>query len=127
MDMKSKLKINEVKASVLGSTLASLGAILASSCCIIPIVFFNLGLGGAWLANLAVLQPYRIHFIVMAGLLFAIGLFFYIRRFRCATATCPPDKKKKNWVLVTLVISGVLIAAAVIWPVVESHLVRAIR
>jgi mercuric ion transport protein len=127
MDMKSKLKINEVKASILGSTLASLGAILASSCCISPIVFFNLGLGGAWLANLAVLQPYRIHFIVMAGLLFAIGLFFYIRRFRCATATCPPDIKKNRWVVVTLIMSGVLIAAAVIWPVVEPHLVRAIR
>lgn len=125
--MKSKLKINETKVSVLGSTLASLGAILASSCCIIPIVFFNLGIGGAWLANLAVLQPYRIHFIVVAGLLFAIGLFFYICGLRCASEICPPDKKKNRWVLVALIISGALIAAAVIWPAVEPHLLRAIR
>lgn len=125
--MKSKLKINKTKVSVLGSGFASFGAILASSCCIIPIVFFNLGIGGAWLANLAVLQPYRIHFIAVAGLLFAVGLFFYIRSLRCTTETCPPDKKKNRWVLVSLVISGALIAMAMIWPEVEPHLLRAIR
>ncbi len=125
--MKSKFKINKTKASVLGSSFAAFGAILASSCCIIPIVFFNLGIGGAWLANLAVLQPYRVHFIVMAGLLFAVGLFFYIRSLRCYTETCPPDKRKNLWMLAALVVSGALIAAAVIWPEVEPHLLRAIR
>jgi len=125
--MKSKLKINETKASVLGSTLASLGAILASSCCIIPIVFFNPGIGGAWLANLSVLQPYRVHFIAVAGLLLAIGLFFYIRSLRYEAEACSADKKKSRWVLMSLVISGALIAAAIIWPAVEPHLLRAIR
>ncbi len=125
--MKSKLKINKTRASVLGSGFASFGAILASSCCIIPIVFFNLGIGGAWLANLAVLQPYRIHFISTAALLFVVGLFFYIRSLRCATEACPPDKKKNRWALVSLVISGALIGAAMIWPEVEPHLLRAIR
>lgn len=125
--MKSKIKINKTRASVVGSGIAALSAILASSCCIVPIVFFNLGIGGAWLANLAVLQPYRVHFIVVAGLLFTIGLFFYIRSLRCATEICPPDKKKNHWVLVSLVISGVLIMAALIWPEVEPYLLRAIR
>lgn len=123
--MKWKFNIN--KASVLGSGFASFGAILASSCCIIPIVFFNLGIGGAWLANLAVLQPYRVHFISVATLLFVIGLFFYIRSLKCDTETCPPDKKKSLLALVALVVSGVLIAAAIIWPEVEPHLLRAIR
>lgn len=123
--MKWKLNIN--KASVLGSGLASFGAILASSCCIIPIVFFNLGIGGAWLANLAVLQPYRVHFIFVAGLFFGVGLFYYIRSLKCKTKACPPNKKKNLWVLVSLIISGVLIAAAIIWPEVEPYLLRAIR
>ncbi len=123
--MKWKFNIN--KASVVGSGLASFGAILASSCCIIPIVFFNLGIGGAWLANLATLQPYRFHFIFVAGLFFVVGLFFYIRSLKCKTKACPPGKKKSPWVLVSLFISGVLIVAAIIWPEVEPYLLRAIR
>lgn len=123
--MKWKFNIN--KASALGSGFASFVAILASSCCIIPIVFFNLGIGGAWLANLAVLQPYRVYFISIAALLFIIGLFFYIRGLKCDTDACPPGKKKNFWTLIALVVSGVLIAAAIIWPEVEPHLLRAIR
>jgi len=125
--MKQKFKINESKASVLGSAFASLGAILASSCCIIPIVFFNLGIGGAWLANLAVLQPYRVHFISVAALLLVVGVFFYIRSFKCNTEACSADRKKNLWAMAALVVSAILIAAAMIWPEVEPHLLKAMR
>src|SRR3546814_4499833 len=36
-----------------------LGAIAASSCCILPLVLFSLGAGGAWIANLTALAPYQ--------------------------------------------------------------------
>lgn len=35
------------------------GAILASSCCILPLLFLSLGLGGAWMGNLTALAPYQ--------------------------------------------------------------------
>ena len=126
--MKWKLNINKTKTSVLGSAFASLGAILASSCCIIPLMLFNMGIGGAWLANLAVLQPYRTHFIGVAILMFAAGLFLFVRSQSKADGVCDPkDGKRIKRVPIMLVISAALIAAAIIWPEVEPYLLRAIR
>lgn len=53
-----------------------LGAIVASSCCILPLVLFSLGIGGAWMANLTALAPYKPYVLtVTAGLL---GYGFYL-------------------------------------------------
>ena len=52
-----------------------LGALAASSCCVIPLVLFSLGIGGAWIANLTALAPYKPLFVgATAGLL---GYGFY--------------------------------------------------
>jgi len=34
-----------------------IGALVASSCCIVPLVLFSLGVGGAWIGNLTALAP----------------------------------------------------------------------
>src|SRR5258708_21257504 len=36
-----------------------LGALAASSCCIVPLILFSLGIGGAWIGNLTALAPYK--------------------------------------------------------------------
>ena len=36
-----------------------LGALAASSCCIVPLVLFSIGIGGAWIGNLTALAPYK--------------------------------------------------------------------
>lgn len=36
-----------------------IGAVLASSCCIVPLLFVTLGVSGAWLGNLTALEPYK--------------------------------------------------------------------
>jgi mercuric ion transport protein len=41
-----------------------IGALAASSCCIVPLVLFGLGVSGAWIANLTQLAPYQPYFIV---------------------------------------------------------------
>ncbi len=41
-----------------------LGALAASSCCIVPLVLFGLGVSGAWIGNLTRLAPYQPCFIV---------------------------------------------------------------
>ena len=52
-----------------------LGALAASSCCVIPLLLFSLGIGGAWIANLTALAPYKPLFVLgTAGLL---GYGFY--------------------------------------------------
>lgn len=53
-----------------------LGALLASACCVLPFVLVAAGLGGAWLANLHALYPFRWWFIGGA----AVALFLAWRR-----------------------------------------------
>lgn len=48
-----------------------IGALLAGACCVVPFVLVSIGLGGAWLANLQLLGPYRPLFIGVA--LVALG------------------------------------------------------
>src|SRR5258708_21567463 len=38
-------------------------ALAASSCCILPLVLFGIGVSGAWIGNLTRLAPYQPYFI----------------------------------------------------------------
>ena len=39
-----------------------IGAILAMSCCVMPLLFVTLGISGAWIGNLTALEPYKPYF-----------------------------------------------------------------
>lgn len=65
-----------------------LAAILASTCCLGPLVLLLLGFSGAWIANLTALEPYRPFFIVAAV---AALLFAYRQIFHPAVACAPED------------------------------------
>lgn len=63
--------------------LGGLAAILASICCLGPLVLVAIGFSGAWIGNLTVFEPYRPIFIGAA----LVALFFAYRRiFRPAQA-----------------------------------------
>ena len=65
-----------------------LAAILASACCLGPLVLLSLGIGGAWIANLTALEPYRPLFIGLA----LLALFFAGRRIFRPAAECKPGE-----------------------------------
>ncbi len=48
-----------------------LAAILASTCCLGPLVLVALGFSGAWIGNLTLLEPYRPLFIFAVLVLFS--------------------------------------------------------
>jgi len=50
-----------------------LGALIASSCCIAPLVLVTLGVSGAWIGNLTALEPYKPYFLTVTALLLAAG------------------------------------------------------
>ncbi len=65
-----------------------IAAILASTCCLGPLVLVLLGVSGAWIGNLTALEPYRPLFIGAA----LVALFFAYRRiFRPAQACAPGE------------------------------------
>ena len=63
-----------------------LAAILASTCCLGPLVLVALGVSGAWIGNLTLLEPYRPVFIGAA----LVALFFAGRRIFRPAAACSP-------------------------------------
>ena len=50
-----------------------LGALAASSCCIVPLVLLSLGTGGVWMGNLAALNAYQPIFVTFATANLAVG------------------------------------------------------
>ena len=61
-----------------------LGAVAASSCCLVPLALFAVGIGGAWIANLTQLAPYQPYFVGFAVLCLGAGYWLRYRRQRAA-------------------------------------------
>jgi len=53
-------------------TLAGIAALLSSACCVMPLAFAIVGISGAWIGQLRVLQPWSVPLSVLA--LLALGL-----------------------------------------------------
>ena len=65
-----------------------LAAILASTCCLGPLVLITLGFSGAWISNLTALEPYRPIFIGAA----LVALFLAGRRIWAKAPACEPGQ-----------------------------------
>ncbi len=53
-------------------TLAGIAALLSSACCVMPLLFAIVGISGAWIGQLRVLQPWSVPLSVLA--LLSLGL-----------------------------------------------------
>ncbi|MGH8524147.1 MAG: mercuric ion transporter MerT [Gammaproteobacteria bacterium] len=99
-----------------------IAAILASACCLGPLVLVSLGLGGAWLANLTALEPFRPVFIGAA----LVALFFAYRRIFRPAAECKPDKvcarpQTKRAYKVMFGIVAALVVVALAFPYIATR------
>ncbi len=54
-----------------------IGAVLASTCCIAPLLLITLGVSGAWMGSLTVLAPYQGYFIAATLVFLGMG-FWYV-------------------------------------------------
>lgn len=65
-----------------------IAALLASACCLGPLVLIMVGVSGAWIGNLAALEPYRPLFLGVA----LVALFFAWRRIFRPVEKCQPGE-----------------------------------
>ena len=104
-----------------------LGALAASSCCIVPLILFSLGIGGAWIGNLTALAPYKPLFI--AGTVGVLGHGFYLvywkPRRACADGTACARPIPSRIVQIALWMATVLVVAAFAFDYVAPLLLRA--
>lgn len=91
-----------------------LGALAASSCCIVPLVLFGLGIGGAWIGNLTALAPYKPLFVAAtAGVLgYGFYLVYWKPRRACADDTACARPISNRLVQLALWIATALVIAA---------------
>jgi len=91
-----------------------LGALAASSCCIVPLVLFGLGVSGAWIGNLTRLAPYQPCFIVTTLGFLGAG-YWLVRRDAqraCADGEVCARPLPNRLVKAGLVVATVLVLAA---------------
>jgi len=96
-----------------------LGAIAASSCCILPLVLFSLGVGGAWMGNLTALSAYQPIFIGATALCLGVGFWLvYFKPVTCAEGDACARPLPNRVVKVGLWSATALVALALAWPVI---------
>jgi mercuric ion transport protein len=85
MTNKKKNSVAEVprapKLLAAGGILAALGA---ASCCVVPFALFTVGLGGAWIGNLTMLEPYQPIFAAVAVACLGGGFYLVYRKPKAA-------------------------------------------
>jgi mercuric ion transport protein len=103
-----------------------LGALAASSCCIVPLILFSLGIGGAWIGNLTALAPYKPFFV--AGTTGLLGYGFYLVYWKpkraCADDAACARPIPNRVVQFALWIATLLVVAAFAFDYVAPLLLR---
>lgn len=93
-------------------------AILASSCCVGPLVLVALGASGAWIGNLSVLEPYKLYFAGIALLFLGLGFRqVYRKPETCAEGTycANPISQRLTKMALWFATGLVLVALTIEW------------
>jgi mercuric ion transport protein len=88
-----------------------IGAVLASSCCIGPIILITLGASGAWIGNLTALKAYQPVFVAVALAFLGFGFWRVYGKSSqgcddgstCATPNSDRIVKSALWIATVLV------------------------
>ena len=104
----------ETRRGRITTTAGVIGALIASSCCILPLALVTLGIGGAWVGNLTALEPYRPYIISATAVILGIAFWqVYFRPRRacandsyCATPTSGRVTKAALWTATALVLGA---------------------
>ena len=101
-----------------------MGAVAASSCCILPLVLFSLGISGAWIGNLTALAPYQPIFVAVTfGFLgYGYWLVYWKPRVAYAGGTACARPLPNRIVKISLWAATLLVGAAIAFPYVAPAL-----
>lgn len=95
------------------------GAILASSCCILPLALVTLGVSGAWISNFTLLEPYKPVFIAIAAIFIGAGFWrvYFQPRPKCEDGSycARPQWARITQIALWLAAALVILAATINW------------
>jgi len=95
-----------------------LGALAASTCCILPLVLFSLGISGAWIGQLTALSPYQPIFIGLTVLCLGYGYWLVYRKPKqaCDDGMACAQPLPNRLVKSMLWLATALVVIAFAWP-----------
>jgi len=111
--MEPRSRIDALSAGGGALLAGGIAAILASTCCLGPLVLITIGVSGAWIGSLTVLEPYQPIFVGTA----VIALLLAGRRIWQPASACEPGQvcaiprvnrayKALFWLVLALVIAA---------------------
>lgn len=106
----------ETNLPIIGGVIAAIGAGL---CCVGPLVLLTLGIGGAWIGNLTLLEPYRPLFIFAVLTLFGwTGWKLYSPVEDCEPGTAcamPQVRKRRQVIFLSTALLALLLVTSSYW------------
>src|SRR5207302_8298021 len=111
------------KLAVVGGIL---GAIAASSCCILPLTLFSLGISGAWIGNLTALAPYQPYFIAatLACLGYGYWLVYRSGKVACADGAACARPLPSRFVMFGLILATFIVAGALAFDLLAPLILK---
>lgn len=104
------------RAGASALTLAGLAALLASTCCVLPLVLVLAGVTGAWMSRLRVLEPWSNGLAALAVAALAFAAWRLWRPLAMAEgspcATARPRLRRGFWVVALLVAVPIVVPLA---------------
>src|SRR5258708_59313 len=101
-----------------------LGAVAASSCCMLPLLLFTLGASGPWIGTLVRFAPYQPYFIAVAIVCLGCGYWLLHRSSNQKSAAACSTRSASKFVNSALVVATILVVAAIafnfLWPLLTS-------
>ncbi len=91
-----------------------IGALAASSCCILPVALFSLGISGAWIGNFTQLAPYQPYFIAATLAFIGTGYWLVYRSSKvvCAEGEACARSLPNRLVKIALIAATVIVLGA---------------
>lgn len=90
-----------------------LGALVASLCCMLPLLLFTLGASGPWIGTLVRLAPYQPYFIAVAVGCLGCGYWLSHRSSNGQCAAACSTRSASKFVKPALAVATILIVAAI--------------
>jgi mercuric ion transport protein len=120
MDTQTSSPIPQKRLSLGLMTVAVLSSVVASTCCVIPLVLVLVGITGAWMASLQALKPFVTIFTIVALAALAWAGYLVFRpqsansacsaeEAECATLACRTTRK-------AFIACAAFIAALLLFP-----------
>lgn len=90
-------------------------ALAASSCCVLPLILFGLGVSGAWIGNLTQLAPYQPYFIAVTLGFLCSGYWLVYRssNAECVDGAICVRQLPSRFVKIGLIVATMLVIAAI--------------